>query len=155
VALNRRTALPLGGKIDYDVDGAASGNWFVVGTNGYGGVGGEGAGNYWSGHLALARGNIDPSLLVFSAGFPDGSTRQWAVKGNAPDPATVTTASGMVKYELTTFNGDSLRTNANQAVIGVMLVQVLANRQLRMEYVPNVLAAAVAGFTSAAVLYER
>jgi hypothetical protein len=36
-----------------------------------------------------------------------------------------------------------------------MLVQVLANRQLRMEYVPNVLAAAVAGFSAAAVVYER
>jgi len=155
VALDRRTSLPLGGKIDYDVDGTASGNWFLVGTNGYGGPGGEGAGSYWSGHLALARGNIDPSLLVFSAGFPDGSTQQWAVKGNGPDPVTVTAASGVAKYELLALSGDSLQTNTTQPVVGVMLVQVLANRQLRMEYVPNVLAAAVTGFSAAAVVYER
>jgi len=74
LAKNKRKSAPLGGKIDFDVDGTASGNWFLLGTNGYGGLTGEGGGNYWAGHLALARGNIDPALLVISMGFSNGST---------------------------------------------------------------------------------
>ena len=155
LALNARKAIPLGGKIDFDVDGAASGNWFLVGTNGYGGLTGEGGGNYWAGHLALAYDNIDPRLLIFSMGFPDGTTHQWAVKGNAPDPATITAANGMLKYEVTTTSGDSVRTNANQQVVGVLLVQVLPARQLRVEFVGGATAATVSGFSAAAKTYER
>ncbi len=155
LALNARKAIPLGGKIDFDVDGAASGNWFLVGTNGYGGLTGEGGGNYWAGHLALAYDNIDPRVLIFSMGFPNGTTQQWAIKGNAPDPATVTAASGVVKYEVTTMSGDSVRTNAGQTVRGVLLIQVLPSRQLIAEYVPNVGATAVSGFSAAARTYER
>jgi hypothetical protein len=155
IALNARKALPLGGKIDFDVDGAASGNWFLLGTNGYGGLTGEGGGNYWSGHLALARDNIDPALLVFSMGFPNGSSQQWVVNGNAPDPATVTAATGVVKYEVKQMNGDSVSKNLNQAVVGVLLVQVLPAQQLRVEYVPGAVAAGVTGFSSAAKTYER
>ena len=155
IAKNRRRAIPLGGKIDYDVDGAASGNWFLQGTNWYNGVVGEGGGNYWVGHLALAYDQIDPSLLMFSLGFPNGTTRQWTIKGNAPDPATVTAANGVVKYEVTNWAGDSVRLNLNQPVVGVLLVQVLPARQLKVEYVPNVLAAAVAGFSAVAKIYER
>src|SRR5205823_3302381 len=56
-AMNRRKAAPRGGKIDFDIDRAAVGNWFLVGTKGYGGTG-PGGGTYWTGHLALAYGNI-------------------------------------------------------------------------------------------------
>jgi hypothetical protein len=155
IALDARNALPLGGKIDFDVDGAASGNWFLLGTNGYGGLTGEGGGNYWSGHLALARDNIDPALLVISMGFPNGSSQQWVVNGNAPDPATVTAATGMIKYEVKQLNGDSVSANLSQGVVGVLLVQVLPARQLRVEYVPGAVVASVTGFSSAAQTYER
>jgi hypothetical protein len=155
IALNVRKALPLGGKLDFDVDGAASGNWFLLGTNGYGGLTGEGGGNYWSGHLALAYDNIDPRVVIISMGFPNGTTQQWAVRGNSPDPATVTASNGMVKYEVTTTSGDSLRTNTNQAVVGVVLVQVLPARQLQVEYVGGATAATVSGFSAAAKIYER
>jgi hypothetical protein len=155
IALSKRKASPIGGKIDYDVDGTASGNWFLLGTNGYGGLTGEGGGNYWSGHLSLSYGNIDPALLDFSMGFPDGSSQQWAVRGNAPDPATVTATNALAKYEVTRTPGDSVRTNANEPVVGVLLVQVLADRQLRVEFVPNTTAAAVSGFSTAARIYER
>ena len=47
-----RTAEPISGKIDYDIDGKLVGNWFLEGTNGYAGAvietGGKG---YWLGHL--------------------------------------------------------------------------------------------------------
>jgi hypothetical protein len=155
LAKNKRTSAPLGGKIDFDVDGTASGNWFLLGTNGYGGLTGEGGGNYWAGHLSLARGNVDPALLVFSMGFPNGASQQWTIKGNAPDPATITAANGVVLYQLTRWAGDSVSTNANQPVVAALLVQVLAGRQLRVEYVPNYVASAVLSFSSLALTYER
>jgi hypothetical protein len=154
LALDRRKAAPRGGKIDFDVDGAAVGNWFLVGSNGYGGTG-PGGGTYWTGHLSLSYGNIDPALVMISMGFPDGSSRQWVVEGNAPDPATVTAANGTVKYEVKNWSGDSVRTSVNIPIVGVVAVQVLAGRQLRVEYFPGVRAAAVTGFDAAARMYER
>jgi hypothetical protein len=153
-ALNRRKALPRGGKIDFDVDGTAAGNWFLAGTNGYGGTG-PGGGTHWTGHLAFVYGNIDPALIMISLAFPDGSSQQWTVNGNAPDPATVTASNGVVKYEVKGWSGDSVRTNAFTPIVGVVAVQVLPGRQLRMEYFPGLRAAAVAGFDAAAKTYER
>ena len=155
LAKNKRKSAPLGGKIDFDFDGTASGNWFLLGTNGYGGLTGEGGGNYWAGHLSLARGNIDPALLMISMGFPNGTSQQFTIKGNAPDPATVTAASGVVLYQLTHWAGDSVRVNATQPVFAALLVQVLPGRQLRVEYVPNYIANPVANFSSLALTYER
>ena len=64
LAKDRRGALPRGGKIDFDIDGKASGNWFLVGTNGYQGNSG-GAGSS-AGHLSLVYGAIDPSVVEIS-----------------------------------------------------------------------------------------
>ncbi|MDB4877946.1 MAG: hypothetical protein JWM41_4392 [Gemmatimonadetes bacterium] len=153
-ALNRRKALPRGGKIDFDVDGAAVGNWFLVGTNGYGGTG-PGGGTYWTGHLSLAYGNIDPALVMISMAFPDGSSRQWVVEGNTPDPAAITVSSGVVKYEVKNWSGDSVRTSVSLPIAGVFAVQVLAGRQLRAEFFPGLRASTVAGFDAAARTYER
>jgi len=154
LALDRRTAPPRGGKIDFDVDGAAVGNWFLLGTNWYGGTAAPG-GAYWTGHLALTYGNIDPTLVMISMGFPSGAGQQWTVQGNGPDPATVTAASGVVKYEVKNWSGDSVRMNAATPVTGVVVIQVLAGRQLRVEYFPGLRAGAVAGFDAAAKIYER
>jgi len=153
-ALNRRKALPRGGKIDFDIDGAAVGNWFLVGTNGYGGNG-PGGGTYWTGHLSLAYGNIDPALVMISMAFPDGSSRQWVVEGNAPDPATITASSGVVRYEVKDWSGDSVRTSMGLPIAGVVAVQVLAGRQLRAEYFAGLRAAGVGGFDGGAKTYER
>jgi hypothetical protein len=153
-ALNRRKAAPRGGKIDFDVDGTAAGNWFLAGTNGYGGNG-PGGGTYWTGHLSLVYGNIDPALIIISMAFPDGGSRQWVVEGNAPDPAAITAASGVVKYEVKDWAGDSVRTSVALPIAGVVAVQVLAGRQLRVEYFPGLRAAAVGGFDGGAKSYER
>ncbi|MCI0436948.1 MAG: hypothetical protein L0271_25410 [Gemmatimonadetes bacterium] len=155
-ALNLRKALPRGGKIDYDIDGKAVGNWFLVGTNGYAGARGTTAGNaYWVGHLSLIYGHIDPSLILISMGMPDGSSRQWPVRGNAPDPATIEESSGLVKYEVLQLRGDSVRRNLNSPLEGVLLVQALPARQLRVEYFHGLDASRVTAFTAAAKLYER
>ena len=102
-----RTAAPRVGKLDYDVAGTASGNWFQQGTNGYQGLQTQpklvkptDMRGYWDGHLALAKDPVDPSAIVISTGDYDGCACQFAVVGNTPAPEKVTAASGIVVYAL-------------------------------------------------------
>jgi hypothetical protein len=150
-----RVAPPFGGKIDFDKDGTAAGNWFLKGTGGYAGTNSS---QYWTGHLALSYYHVDPSVVMFSIGDWQGSQRQYWVKNNTPDPATVTEASGVVKWELLyatrgiygqTFQG--IPTN----VQGILLFQVLPNRELKAEIFPGLIGTQVSGFTAAARIYER
>lgn len=156
LALNVRTVPPLGGKIDYDLDGRLVGNWFKEGTNGYAG-GGDPRG-YWMGHLAFAYHHIDPSRLVVSVGDYDGQPHQFFVKGNLPDPATITPSSGPITFELVRPNltGDGRpAVGGDDRVQGVLWAEMLGNRQVRVEVFPGRTAAEVAGFTAAAATYER
>lgn len=110
LVFNQRTAEPVGGKIDYDIDGRIVGNWFIEGTGGYsnGGAVLDGYENYWETHLAIAYHYIDPTTLIISigadVGIPDDACNvcagAYGIKGNAPDPATVGVSDGLVKYEL-------------------------------------------------------
>ena len=147
LALDRRTVAPLGGKIDYDIDGRAVGNWFQLGTNWLAGLT---MSRFWAGHLSLVYDNIDPSQLVISIGTYLGSSHQFRVKGNSPDFATIGETSGVVKYELVNSFGGT-----NPSVQGVILVQVLANHQMRVEIFPNMIAGNVGGFDGAALTFER
>ncbi|MEY2844965.1 MAG: hypothetical protein RL076_511 [Chloroflexota bacterium] len=80
----QRTSEPRWGKIDHDVAGSASGNWFLAGTLGYSGrsiaeyatatapiPGGQIAGKntYAYGHLSIAPHEVDTSKWVFSTGW--------------------------------------------------------------------------------------
>jgi len=155
--LNVRKTPPYGGKIDYDVDGKLAGNWFLEGSNGYGGNGDPRG--YWMGHLSFVYHHVHPTNVVVSMGDFGGQMRQFWVKENSPDPAAIGTESGAVKYELVWgrlgSNGQSqVRHDADQ-VQGVLLVQVLPGRQLKFEAFPGKTAAGVRGFTSAARIYER
>jgi hypothetical protein len=153
LALNPRTASPRGGKIDHDVDGTAAGNWFQAGTNGYAGLV---MSRGWAGHLALTYGHIDPTKIVISIGTYQGSARAFGVLSNMPDPRTITEATGVVKYEMATLGyGIDGAPFTVGPVVGVVLLQVMPGRQLKVEVVPNGTAATVSAFTSAAVMYER
>jgi len=154
--LNERTAEPRGGKIDYDMDGRLIGNWFKVGTNGY--AGNRDPRGYWVGHLAIVYHHLDADKVIVSLGDFDGRPRQFGVKGNGPDPATVSKDSELVKYELI----DMVRPSsakpfdgADGAVRGVLLVQVLDGRRLKVELFPGKSAGDVSGLTDAARIYER
>ncbi len=92
---NLRQVQPRGGKIDFDIDGRLVGNWFVENTNGYSGRYGLGP-DYWETHLSFAYNAIDPSLVTVSIGDFKGGPKQFAVKGNSPDPADVSVSSGIV-----------------------------------------------------------
>jgi hypothetical protein len=170
-AKNPRTAAPRGGKIDYDVDGRLIGTWFKQGTGGYASNMAPGEGhNIWSGHLSFAPDAFDPTGLMISIGDWQGQALQFGILGARPNPANVSVSTGMVKYELRKYDWTAVNTgrswdnisyqgpvrfNPNGSVQGVLLVQMTADRQLKVEQFPGKSAAQVTGFTANAQLYER
>jgi hypothetical protein len=155
--LNPRTAKPRGGKIDYDIDGRLVGSWYERDTGGYAGK--DRRLDYWVGHLAFAYHHIDPAKIVVSIGSFDGRPRQFWVKGNGPDPAKVAQAEGMVKYELVYAAIDNagrpyegIDTNR---VHGVVLAQVLPDRQVKVEIIPGKTAQEATAFSKNAKVFER
>jgi hypothetical protein len=116
----QKTSSPRVGKIDHDIAGTASGNWFLAGTNGYAGrlnsdyenatamLGSgsvPGKNDYSWSHLAIAPHQVDSKAWVFSSGWwkdPKGDADQ-AVLVVGPGqvaPDKLTSASGMVVYKL-------------------------------------------------------
>ena len=177
---NLRKVEPLAGKIDHDIDGSLSGNWFELDTNWYAGVDSS---RYWDGHLSISPEHIDPTQWVFSIGhWPgehDGSgAAQYLILNPDPNPRNVGVNNGLVKYELgyfwycsaeepercdyTDFWDSSVELYARhktedvrERITGVVLVQMLEDRLLKIEAFPGKKAAEVEDFTSAAKLYER
>jgi len=164
---NPRTVEPVGGKIDYDIDGRLVGNWFQEGLVGYGD---SGAPDFTTkGHLAIAYDFINPARVLISFGAEDeiGITEEdcrcgwvYGVKGNKPDPADVSVDSGMVKYELmesepiTDSRGFRIGVNTDK-VLGVFLVQMLDNRTFKGEVFPKKKASQVTAFTTNSKVYKR
>lgn len=163
-----RQVEPRQGKIDYDIDGKLVGNWFLEGTNGYAGAGS--GDQYWNGHLAVVPDYIDPTSWHFSIGNWQGQATQFGIVP-APDPATVGTETGLVKYELKQdehYNADTGQTwmsntgpipNPKKRLIGsskgTVLLQLIEDRKLKVETFPGKLASDVTGFTAAAKIYVR
>ncbi len=166
LAKNERQVEPYGGKIDYDVPGTLAGNWFMDGTVDYGG-GGFAQPNYWNGHLAIAYDHIDPSQLRISIGRDVGIIYDdcyicrgvYGVNGNAPDPASVTAADGLVRYELTgrlyASEHSTERTIGSGVVIGTFLALVLDDMSIKTEFLKGKAASDVVAFTDDAVVYRR
>ena len=160
-----RTEEPIGGKIDYDVDGRLVGTWFKENTNKYEGLE---LNRYWAGHLTVAYDSIDPDHIVVSIGTFVDSAEQFGVSGNTPDPANVSVETGLVKYELVGYdhyNGDELwdsitlvkglKVKNNNDVSGVVLFQLIEDQKLKVEIFPNETAETVSGFTEDVMIYER
>lgn len=167
LAKNVRQRNPRGGKIDYDIDGRLVGNWFVENTGGY--TGNSPSGNYWNRHLSFAYDAYDPSAVIVSMGNFNGGAKQFGVKGNSPNPSTISVASGLVKYELVSveylteegnwWNRTSFakvsKAVGGDKITGVILVQMVENRKIKFESFPGKTATEVRGFTTNAVIYER
>ena len=162
---NIRSVPPYDGKIDYDEEGKLVGNWFVENTNGYKGINPDA---YWDTHLSFVYNEIDPSFVIISLGNFGGEAKQFAVKGNAPDPADFEVSSGLVKYELIDFsytsNGnpwdhmslaENIGVKEGKQVGGVVLAQLLESRKVKVESFPGKTSAEVNGFTSNAKVYIR
>ena len=164
-----RAVEPLSGKIDYDIDGKLVGNWFLEGTDGYAGDS-TSMEKYWLGHLSIVYDAYDPERIVLSIGNYNGeNSKQFAVKGNTPNPANVSMENGLVKYELVRydyvkFDGSSwdrissvkgLKTMGGENVEGIVLVQMLDKRKIKFEAFPGKTAEQVSGFTENVKVYER
>ena len=165
VAKSPRTIEPIAGQFAYDIDGRLVGTWFQKDTNGYAGAD---LNRYWAGHLTFAYDKYDPRAIVVSVGTFDGRSTQGVVTGNSPDPADVTIESGLILYELrpwdyyadgTFWNGWNLvkgptllpRTES----YGVIAVELVGDRELRVETFPGLKPADIEGFSTAALTYVR
>lgn len=163
-----RSIKPISGKIDHDQPGKLIGNWFVKGSNGYGGTNQS---EYWKTHLSFAPDHVDPKGILVSIGDYNGKAAQFAVKNNTPNPAEVSAQDGLVKYELVQIEyfkpdgahwdrfslvkGLRMKPGPQAEVLGTVLVQVFPDNQIKFEAFPGKTASQASGFTDAAKIYER
>jgi hypothetical protein len=174
----RRTASPRWGKIDHDIPGTASGNWFLDGTVGYSGrsvesfrtatqsiQGGAIAGkNYvsWS-HLSIAPHWDTPDNWIFSAGWwkdARGDAVQFSmdIPAGKATPAELRPGGGIVVYPLRQLlmSGGVGGAVNNGTVKGIVAVEVNADGTLTIEPVPEAQdISAFTGFTAAKRTYRR
>ena len=166
-----RTAEPISGKIDYDVDGKLIGTWFKKEADGTTtGYAGTGQSDYWTTHLSISPYFLDPTGFLISIGnWPDGAA-QFATKEGGPNPATVDVSTGLVKYTLVEFrdylaNGQAwddmthpssaITLHPTATIKGCFLVQMTASREIKAEALKGKTCTQVSGFTTAAVSYIR
>ena len=164
-----RTTEPISGKIDYDIDGKLVGNWFLEGTDGYSRdyTNNE---RYWLGHLSIVYDAYDTDTIILSiANYEGEDSRQYAVKGNSPNPASIGVDNGLIKYELVRYNyftsdgtpwdnkqlAKGIRIKSNDAVESVVLAQLIENRRLKFEVFHGKVGSQVNGFSDKAKIYER
>jgi len=176
---NLRQIAPLGGKIDYDINGRLSGNWFVENTNGYAGTVRDNTPikpdqqiGYWNTHLAIAPDPIDSSVTKVSFGWFDGQCLVGAIKPPHIAPSDISPETGVVKWELWVWlyvHGDTgepwghldqematdLELGFGQEMYGTVLFQLLDGEHLKMETFPGKTANEVTGFTEKALIYTR
>ncbi len=159
-----RSAAPVGGMIDYDVDGKLSGNWYRQGSGGYSGNMQQ---RYWDGHLAFAPNPFDGKTILVSTGHYLGATSaQFAVDPATPDPAKIGPENGLVKIKLydyklmsngTEWNATTPSKNVvvqrNGGVKATLLVQMQLDKTIKVEFVKG--DSNQASFTSSAMVYER
>ncbi len=170
-----RTAEPISGKIDNDIDGKLIGNWFQEGTDGYGGASKTTATkDYWTGHLAIAPDLYDPSAFIISVGFlassADNPRNQFSVKRSSLNPSSVGVETGLVKYELRDWtylkqdgspwnNAEFSRgiklNNENTEIKGCAITQLLETRKLKFEIFLDKRCENINDFSSSARIYER
>ena len=164
-----RDVEPRAGKIDYDVDGTISGNWFQQGTDGYNGINQR---KYWEGHLSIAPHEIDPTLWRIGVGYLETSDNHFIISGDQ-DPLEVNISSGPIVYELRRYfvnipaepdkkwwedpydEEDVYGVKIIPENVGSVLVELQEDRLLRVEVFLGIAKENVSGFTDDARLYER
>ena len=145
----RRTGPDLDGRINYDVDGTLSGNWFAEDlppTMSQGGDMGSG-----TRQLAFARDAWHPDRLRVSIGGL-GMTGMYGVPPETGDFSGVTPASGVVVYRLLNTGEPGGPPGTSQ--LGLLVVQMLDPQRIRIELVPDQLAR-TASFSANAQFYVR
>ena len=79
------------------------------------------------------------------------------MRGNQPDPNTVNSDSGIIKYELMSREEDSrwIRERVGDTSLGTFLVQHLGEQTIRTEVIAGKSPGEVSGFSENARLYRR
>ena len=155
-----KATAPFDGKIDWDKDGSAQGNWFEKDSNGYRGKGdqtasydnhGKVAHGYWDTHLAIAPDAVDNKAFIYSIGDWEGCPCQFMSVGNI-DPTSITAASSaptvisLVEYEIKNLDGSSHNPNkpkkgytlsASESVVGLLALQVMPDGAMKVEKIPG------------------
>jgi hypothetical protein len=162
-----RTAEPISGKVDNDIDGKLIGGWFLEGT---GELTGGTSPKYWVGHLAIAPEYLDPTVYLISVGDFAGQEAQFSISRSSPDPKNVGVETGLVKYDLLPWNylksdgtpWDRMHFTKGPRIVndqyqssGCVVVQMLEMRKLKFEGFKGKSCASLSGFTNAARIYER
>ena len=160
-----RKVEPRAGKIDHDVEGTIAGNWFLDGSIDFIGSGKPDL-DYTEGHLSIAYGYVDPSQLAITIGANTGIDEDlcgicfgsYGIRGNQPDPRTVDSSVGLVKYELMSREQYEGRYDTDQVgtiSLGTFLVEHLGDRTIRIEVIPNKSPDEIEGFSNESSLYRR
>ena len=123
---------------------------------------------YWTKNLSVTYDHIDPTQIRLSFGNFSAYPKAFGARGNAPDPKVIEEKTGLVKYELVTFDYYSegqkwdalhflpnLTAKNSDEVLGVALFQLLPDGKLKVETFPGKTSSSVTSFTSTARLYER
>ena len=164
-----RSVEPRAGKIDYDVDGTPSGNWFRPGTDWYNGVNQR---KYWEGHLSIAPHEIDPDIWRIGIGFLETEDNNFIMHGDE-SPLNISVNSGPVSYELSRYytyipadpdrvwwnepyiEGEIYGVKILPGLVGTVLLELQENGLLKLEVFMGKKTDDISGFTDKAFLYER
>ena len=164
-----RSSEPRSGRIDYDVDGTLSGNWFEVGTNFYEGVNKN---KYFEGHFSLSLNDIDPNYWQIGIGFLDVYENVFLIQGNPLIPTEISVDSGKQIYELYSFevyveNNPSKNwfreAYSENDIFGIRLaskkgfvmLELVEKQLLQLEVFLNVEKDTINDFTDKSKVYER
>lgn len=165
-----RTAEPISGKIDYDIDGKIIGNWFLEGTVNYaGGKEFTTGGKDWIGHLSIVPEHIDPKGILVSFGDFQGQALQFFVHDLKIRPEEAGIETGIIRYDLGQYTylksdgehwdrnsvAKNLRVVQTEKPQHCVLLQLIETRRLKIEYLPNTNCSANLNFTVNAKFYLR
>jgi len=146
------------GKIDFDLAGKLAGNWFHESLPLSQSARGDPKNS--AKQLAFVYDVREPKAVRISIGGTVGPAGLYAVQPGAPDPASVTAESGLVKYQIhqALSPGEARKaTSENRPAVkkNLLIVQLIGEHKLKVEYFPAELDVEPNGFTSAAAIYER
>lgn len=147
-AMVRRDSDGRDGRIDYDVAGRLSGNWFFEGLP----VSRSAEVSAGPAELAFVFDNVRPAEAIVSMGGLLGLTGTYRIQAGAVPFADLSPESGVVVYRLSQSGGTL--GNASTAVLGSLVVQMTAPDRLRAELVRGSASAAPA-FSQDARVYVR
>ncbi len=153
----RRQGADKDGKIDFDQPGKLVGNWFLetlpVSDSA------QGRPEILAQQLAFVYDAQKPTEIRISIGGTVAPAGLYGVQNAAPDPATVGVDTGLVLYQLSAPKDEAARYGqvGPQAYSEnkVLLVQVVSERRIEVEYVSGRPTSAIRGFSTNSALFAR